>query len=79
VRMMAEKFRWSGDRALRSATSDAADVVGLGSKVGTLAAGYGADFIVIKGRPWNDIGDLRLENIVAVVSRGVVVSGRLPE
>ncbi|WP_251856398.1 amidohydrolase family protein [Herbiconiux sp. L3-i23] len=79
VRMMAEKFRWSADRALRSATSDAADVVGLGSKVGTLAAGYGADFIVIKGRPWNDIGDLRLENIVAVVSRGVVVSGRLPE
>ncbi|AWB89489.1 amidohydrolase family protein [Salinibacterium hongtaonis] len=78
IRMMKTMFEWSAERALVSATSDAADVVGLGSKVGTLREGYGVDFIVIKGRPWENIDDLRSENIVAVVSRGVVISGELP-
>ena len=78
IRMMAKTFEWTAERALVSATSDAADVVGLGSKVGTLAAGFGADFIVMKGRPWEDIDAMRVENIVAVVSRGSVVSGSLP-
>lgn len=79
VRMMKQMFEWSAERALVAATSDAAAVVGLGAKVGTLSEGYGADFIVIKGRPWENIDDLRTDNIVAVVSRGIVVSGRLPE
>jgi len=78
IRMMAESFEWTAERALVAATSDAADVVGLGAKVGTLAAGFGADFIVMKGRPWEDIADMRVENIVAVVSRGAVVFGELP-
>lgn len=78
VRMMKSTFEWTAERALVSATSDAADVVGLGSKVGTLREGFGVDFIVIKGRPWENIDDLRSENIVAVVSRGVVISGELP-
>ncbi|MET0590835.1 MAG: amidohydrolase family protein [Naasia sp.] len=78
IRMMAEKFAWTPDRALRAATSDAAAAVGMGSTVGTLAEGFGADFLVLRGRPWEDISDLRLENLVAVVSRGVVVSGELP-
>lgn len=79
VRLMAEKFAWTPERALVSATSDAADAVGLGASVGRLEAGFGADFIVIKGRPWENIEDLRTENIVAVVSRGRVVSGALPQ
>jgi hypothetical protein len=33
---------------------------------------------VLRGRPWEDTGALRVENIVAVVSRGVVVQGTLP-
>ena len=78
IRMMAETFEWSAERALVSATSDAADAIGMGAKVGTLAAGFGADFIVMKGRPWEDIDAMRVENIVAVVSRGAVVSGQLP-
>uniref|UniRef100_UPI0039895BF6 amidohydrolase family protein n=1 Tax=Conyzicola sp. TaxID=1969404 RepID=UPI0039895BF6 len=78
IRMMAKTFEWTAERALVAATSDAADVVGLGAKVGTLAPGYGADFIVMKGRPWEDIADMRVENIVAVVSRGSVVFGQLP-
>ncbi|WP_285728061.1 metal-dependent hydrolase family protein [Psychromicrobium xiongbiense] len=78
VRLMAEMFEWSAERALQAATSDAADAVGLGASVGRLQEGYGADFIVLRGRPWETIDDLRPENIVAVVSRGVVVSGSLP-
>jgi imidazolonepropionase-like amidohydrolase len=78
IRMMARTFEWTAERALVSATSDAADVVGLGGRVGTLAPGFGADFIVMKGRPWEDIDAMRVENIVAVVSRGSVVAGSLP-
>ena len=78
LRLMKEMFDWSAERTLVAGTSDAADVVGLGSVIGTLAEGFGADFVVIKGRPWENIDDLRVENIVAVVSRGSVVSGQLP-
>jgi len=78
LRLMREMFSWSAERALIAGTSDAADVVGLGSRVGTLAPGFGADFIVIKGRPWEDIDVLRSENIAAVVSRGSVISGSIP-
>ncbi|MFD1714296.1 amidohydrolase family protein [Amnibacterium flavum] len=79
IRMMAEKFDWTPERALIAATSDAAAAVGMEKKVGTLAEGFGADFIVIKGRPWEDIESLRVENLVAVVSRGVLAAGSLPD
>jgi imidazolonepropionase-like amidohydrolase len=79
VRLMAEMFGWSAERALQSATSDAADAIGMADRVGTLATGLGADFVVLKGRPWEDITQLRTDNIVAVVSRGVVVFGELPQ
>lgn len=62
--------------ALRAATSDAADSIGV--PVGRIAPGLGADLIVLRGRPWERIEDLAIENIVAVVSRGHVVAGRLP-
>ncbi len=78
VRLMKEMFGWSAERALIAATSDAADAIRMGSLVGTLAASFGADFVVIKGRPWEQLDALRPENIVAVVSRGVVISGVLP-
>lgn len=64
------------ESALRAATSDAADSIGL--PVGRIAPGLGADLIVLRGRPWERIEDLATENIVAVVSRGRVVAGRLP-
>lgn len=78
VRLMAEMFGWTAERALVAATSDAADAIQMGAVVGTLAPTFGADFIVIKGRPWEQLDTLRPENIVAVVSRGQVVSGALP-
>ncbi|HEY0217677.1 MAG TPA: amidohydrolase family protein, partial [Cellulomonas sp.] len=66
------------ERALVAATSDAADAVRLGGTVGRLRPGTGADFVVLRGRPWEDLDALRVENIVAVVSRGRVVAGALP-
>ncbi len=78
IRMMAEKFDWTPERALIASTSDAAAAVGLAGRVGSLAEGFGADLLVIKGRPWEDIDVLRPENLVAVVSRGVLVAGSLP-
>ncbi|MEV5325476.1 amidohydrolase family protein [Nonomuraea sp. NPDC052634] len=64
------------ESALRAATSDAADALGM--PVGRIKEGLGADLIVLRGRPWENIEDLAAENIVAVVSRGRVVAGRLP-
>jgi imidazolonepropionase-like amidohydrolase len=75
---MTEVLGVDAERALRAATSRAAEAVGLGAKVGTLAPGYGADLLVMQGRPWRNIADLNTENLVAVVSRGRVVAGMLP-
>ncbi|RFA18067.1 metal-dependent hydrolase family protein [Subtercola boreus] len=78
VRLMRRAFDWSAERTLVASTSDAAASVGLAGRVGMLAAGFAPDLIVIRGRPWLDIDDLQLSNIVAVVSRGRVISGALP-
>lgn len=78
VRRMAELFGWDAGRALRSATSDAAAAIGLGACVGRVEVGFVPDLLVVRGRPWEDIGVLRPENVVAVVSRGAVVAGELP-
>jgi len=75
---MQEVLGYDAERALQAATSRAAVVVGLGGSVGRIAPGYGADVVVMRGRPWLDLTDLRTENIVAVVSRGRVVAGELP-
>ena len=79
VRAMKKIFGWSDERALVSATSDAADAIRMGHLVGRIEAGKGTDFIVIKGRPWENIADLHADNIVAVVSRGRVISGEMPQ
>lgn len=78
VHLMRRAFSWTSERTLRAATSDAADAIGLGETVGTLAGGYGADFLVVRGRPWEDVDALTPDSITAVVSRGRVVAGRLP-
>ena len=76
---MRRAFGWSSERTLRAGTSDAADAIRLTSTTGRIRSGLGADFVVVRGRPWEDIDQLSIENIVAVVARGVVVSGALPE
>nr|WP_297368758.1 amidohydrolase family protein [Cryobacterium sp.] len=63
---------------MHAATADAADAIGLGAQVGTLAAGFGADFVVLRGHPATNLDDLHTDNIVAVLSRGRLVFGELP-
>ena len=64
--------------ALRASTSLSAAAVGLGERVGRIKPGFGADFVVMRGRPWERAADLSTGNIVAVVCRGRLVAGELP-
>lgn len=77
VRHMASLFGWTAERALHAATGDAADSMRLSGTTGHMVGGASADFIVMHGRPWERIEDLRTENIVAVVCRGSVIAGTL--
>jgi imidazolonepropionase-like amidohydrolase len=78
LRLMKRSFDWTSERAMRAGTSDAADAIGLAGKVGRLQPGQGADFLVVRGKPWEDIDDLTADNIVAVVARGELIAGALP-
>ncbi|WP_165368142.1 amidohydrolase family protein [Phytoactinopolyspora endophytica] len=78
LRRMADVFDTGPEAVLRAATSDAADSIGLGAVTGRIAPGLGADFVVMRGRPWERVRDLSADSIVAVVCRGRVVAGALP-
>jgi imidazolonepropionase-like amidohydrolase len=78
LRAMQRLFGWSAERALISATSDAAASLGLGSSLGRVTEGYHADFVVVRGRPWESLDEFTTDRIVAVVSRGRVLAGQLP-
>ena len=57
--------------AIRSATVDAAELLGISSRVGTIAAGKEADIIAVAGDPTADVR--LLENVGFVMKRGKVV------
>jgi len=57
--------------AITSATSLAAESLGLGDRIGTIAPGYEADLIAVEGDPLKDIGVL--EKVVFVMKGGRVV------
>ena len=57
--------------AITSATSLAAESLGLGDRVGTLAPGYEADIIAVAGDPLQDVG--ALERVVLVVRAGRIL------
>jgi imidazolonepropionase-like amidohydrolase len=78
LRRMRDLFGWSDERALVAGTSDAAASLGLGDAVGMLAPGRSADLLLVRGRPWERLDELTTDRIVAVVSRGRVLSGVLP-
>ncbi|MCR2826381.1 metal-dependent hydrolase family protein [Microbacterium sp. zg.Y909] len=78
LRLMKRAFDWTAERALQAGTSDAADALRLTGTTGRLQPGLGADFVVVRGRPWEDIDVLTAENIVAVVARGQLVAGAIP-
>jgi len=61
---------------LRSATSDAAALIGLGDEIGTIASGRIADLVVIEG-PAEPLASLP-RRVRAVIQRGRLVSGSWP-
>src|SRR4051794_6284497 len=58
--------------AITSATSLAAESLGLGDRTGTLAAGYDADVIAVAGNPLDDVG--ALEHVVFVMKGGKILT-----
>jgi imidazolonepropionase-like amidohydrolase len=58
-------------QALKSATSDAADLLGLAARIGTIQTGKDADLVLISGDPLTDIRATR--RILNVVRGGVIV------
>ncbi len=60
-------------RAVASATSAAADSLGLGSEIGTIAPGYRADVIAVDGDLETDITALR--RVVFVMKNGTIFRG----
>jgi imidazolonepropionase-like amidohydrolase len=56
--------------AINSATSLAAESLGLGKTIGTLAGGYEADIIAVPGNPLEDISVLR--NVTFVMKGGQI-------
>lgn len=59
--------------ALRSATGDAAGVLGLQDEIGTVAPGKAADLVAVGGDPTADLEHLR--DVRLVVKDGAVVAG----
>lgn len=62
--------------ALRSATTVAAELLGLEATVGRLEVGYEADLVVLAGNPLEDIR--HVQDVLAVMSNGVMAVNRLP-
>ena len=56
--------------AITTATKNAADLIGIGDKVGTVTAGKWADLIAVEGNPLDDVR--RLETVAYVMKGGVV-------
>ena len=62
--------------ALRSATTVAADLLGLGGKTGAIQTGLEADLIVVERNPLQDAR--ALADVLVVISNGRVALNRLP-
>jgi imidazolonepropionase-like amidohydrolase len=62
--------------ALQSATTVAAELLGVSSRTGRLAPGMEADLIVVEGNPLDD--PRALQDALVVVSNGMVGMNRLP-
>jgi imidazolonepropionase-like amidohydrolase len=61
--------------ALRSATTVAAELLNLGSRIGRIEKGYEADLVVIESNPLERVG--ALADVIVVISNGKVALNRL--
>ena len=66
------KYGMTPLEAIRSATTVAADALGLGAETGRIAHGYAADLLAVAGQPGERIG--ALGDIRLVMARGAVVT-----
>jgi imidazolonepropionase-like amidohydrolase len=58
-------------QVLRAATADAAELLGMADRIGSIEAGKFADMIAVPGNPLDDIG--ALEHVSFVMKGGAVV------
>lgn len=75
---MRDVLSLDAEQALRAATSDAAASLGLAQETGRITPELSADFVILRGRPWECLEDLSTDNVVGVVCRGRLVAGDLP-
>jgi imidazolonepropionase-like amidohydrolase len=68
---LMRKGGMSNKEVLASATSHAAEVLGMEKEIGRIAPGYSADIIAVKGNPLDDVAVL--ENVDWVMVRGRVI------
>ncbi|MDZ3832232.1 MAG: amidohydrolase family protein [Sphingopyxis sp.] len=75
-RLMVEQGPMTPMAALRSATVDAAELLGQSQHVGSIAVGKFADLIAVSGDPYRDI--TVLEHVSAVIKDGQVIRNQPP-
>jgi imidazolonepropionase-like amidohydrolase len=63
------------EQALTTATSGAAQLLGMEKSLGSIAPGYFADIVAVQGDPLQDISVV-INNVRWVMKAGVVVSDR---
>jgi imidazolonepropionase-like amidohydrolase len=61
--------------ALRSATTVAAELLNLGSRIGRIEQGYEADLVIVESNPLERVG--ALADVIVVISNGKVAVNRL--
>lgn len=69
--------QFSAELVLQSATSNAADALGLSGETGRLAGGYSADMLLLDGDPLQDLG--ALTRLVGIWARGIELQPAGPE
>ena len=64
--------------ALQTATTDAADLLGMPGQLGAIAPGYFADLVAVEGDPLSDI-KVMIDNVRWVMKDGQVVVDKRPK
>jgi imidazolonepropionase-like amidohydrolase len=76
---MAATLGYTAEKTLAAATSTAAAAIGRGDRLGRVAPGYAADLLLVRGQPWRDLGQFSPDHIVAVICRGRLAHGEIPQ